>query len=219
MEQPKPAGKGPEIAPMVIADIQARIKKGVETYGEPLRANNGRSALQDAYEEAIDLVLYLRQMLWEQSGYTRPGRVIPVEGRSGSDVTGATDVRGVTVTTTWWDDLRDPMEAALRQPPPSILDEAKSLVHGERGTHYGHPIFDLTRTADIGTAVLRTKLRAGERLEAEDIAKMQIGTKLSRETFMPKRDNRVDTCGYAEVLDLIVQWREQNPGKDPRDCY
>lgn len=101
----------------------------------------------------------------------------------------------------------------------TILQEAQRLVHGDRGEQYGHPIFDLTRMADIGTANIRHKLRPGVRLEAEDAARMMIGTKLSRETFMPKRDNRVDTAGYAEVLDMIVQWREQNPGQDPRDHY
>jgi hypothetical protein len=101
----------------------------------------------------------------------------------------------------------------------TILQEAQRLVHGDRGEQYGHPIFDLTRMADIGTALLRHKLRPGARLEAEDAARLMVGTKLSREVFRPKRDNRVDAAGYAEVNDLIEQWRQANPGKDPRDCY
>lgn len=101
----------------------------------------------------------------------------------------------------------------------SVAREAADLVHGLRQADYGHPIFDLTRTADVATAILRSKLRPGVRLEAEDIAKLMVGVKLSRETFKPKRDNRVDGCGYFEVLDVIVKWREDNPGKEPRDCY
>jgi hypothetical protein len=38
----------------------------VRQYGERLAAHNGRDALQDAYEEALDLALYLRQALAER---------------------------------------------------------------------------------------------------------------------------------------------------------
>ena len=37
---------------LVIADLRDRLRVG-ETYGVPLRANNGRDALWDAYEEAL----------------------------------------------------------------------------------------------------------------------------------------------------------------------
>lgn len=67
-EQPKPQGTGPEIAPLVIADIEARVKKGEETYGEKLRAFNGRSMILDAYQEALDLCIYLRGKLYEETG-------------------------------------------------------------------------------------------------------------------------------------------------------
>jgi hypothetical protein len=65
-EQPKPIGNGVEIAPLVMADIQARVAKGKATYGDVLRAGNGRQALWDAYQEALDLALYLRQLIEEQ---------------------------------------------------------------------------------------------------------------------------------------------------------
>lgn len=55
-----------DIAKLVQSDIDGRIAKGVETYGERLRAFNGRDALQDAYEEALDLCLYLRQAIRER---------------------------------------------------------------------------------------------------------------------------------------------------------
>lgn len=50
----------------VIADIYARHRKGVETYGEPLRPHNGRDALLDAYQEALDLCMYLKQAIEER---------------------------------------------------------------------------------------------------------------------------------------------------------
>jgi NTP pyrophosphatase (non-canonical NTP hydrolase) len=68
--QPLPHGTGVEIFPLVQADLAERERKGIATYGESLRANNGRKALQDAYEEALDQALYLRQKLEEeQSGF------------------------------------------------------------------------------------------------------------------------------------------------------
>ena len=54
-----------EILPLVQADLAARIERGQEQYGEPLTSLNGRDPLRDAYEEALDLCLYLRQVLAE----------------------------------------------------------------------------------------------------------------------------------------------------------
>jgi hypothetical protein len=50
---------------LVIHDMLARDREGRERYGVPLQANNGRDALQDAYEEALDLAVYLRQAIEE----------------------------------------------------------------------------------------------------------------------------------------------------------
>lgn len=49
-----------------MADMAARIAKGAAEYGEPLTTGNGRDALQDAYEEALDLALYLKQAIMER---------------------------------------------------------------------------------------------------------------------------------------------------------
>ena len=68
-EQPKPSvGDGPQIVDLVKQDLDERRRKGIETYGTPLRPNNGRDALTDAYEEALDLCCYLRQSLEEREG-------------------------------------------------------------------------------------------------------------------------------------------------------
>lgn len=61
---PKPNDRTP-IAELVIADIQERARLGRKRYGTPLQAFNGRNALQDAYEEIMDALLYLRQALEE----------------------------------------------------------------------------------------------------------------------------------------------------------
>lgn len=64
--QPSPKGEGADITALVLADLQARKAEGTKKYGTCLRANNGRDALLDAYQEALDLCLYLRQAIEER---------------------------------------------------------------------------------------------------------------------------------------------------------
>ena len=66
MNQPAPTpNDSVPIWELVIADMQARDQLGRERYGTPLQAHNGRNALQDAYEEALDMAVYLRQAIEE----------------------------------------------------------------------------------------------------------------------------------------------------------
>ena len=68
-EQPKPRlNDTTPIVTLVKQDLDERMKKGIETYGMPLQAWNGRDALQDAYEEALDLCCDLRQAIQERRG-------------------------------------------------------------------------------------------------------------------------------------------------------
>lgn len=46
-------------------DAKKRNEFGIAKYGTPLQPFNGRDALQDAYEEALDLVAYLQQYKYE----------------------------------------------------------------------------------------------------------------------------------------------------------
>jgi len=65
--QPKPvANKLPEIADIAILMLDQRRKAGIKTYGVPLQGFNGRDALQDAAEEAADLLVYLLQAIYER---------------------------------------------------------------------------------------------------------------------------------------------------------
>jgi hypothetical protein len=47
-------------------DLEMRERLGVERYGTALYTRNGRDALQDAYEEVLDLACYLKQELLER---------------------------------------------------------------------------------------------------------------------------------------------------------
>jgi hypothetical protein len=67
-DQPLPIkNDSPFIQDEVIKDIEQRKQIGIERYGTPLQPFNGRDALQDAYEEAIDLCMYLKQLILERN--------------------------------------------------------------------------------------------------------------------------------------------------------
>ena len=69
VEQPAPAANDrPAVWPLVIMDMAARDQVGRARYGVPLQPHNGRDALRDAYEEALDLCAYLRQAIMERDG-------------------------------------------------------------------------------------------------------------------------------------------------------
>jgi len=50
---------------LLIADIEKRKVVGIERYGTLLQPFNNRSFVRDAYEETIDLSLYLRGVMEE----------------------------------------------------------------------------------------------------------------------------------------------------------
>jgi hypothetical protein len=69
LEQPPPkSNDGPAILSLVAKDMDARDRLGRDRYGMPLQPNNGRDALRDAYAEALDLCVYLRQAIYERDG-------------------------------------------------------------------------------------------------------------------------------------------------------
>lgn len=68
MQPPPVPNDRPVIQDLVLEDIAERKRLGIERYGTPLQPFNGRDALLDAYQEALDLCQYLRQALFERDG-------------------------------------------------------------------------------------------------------------------------------------------------------
>jgi hypothetical protein len=64
--EPMPEKGSIDILPLVINDLMKRDKVGTKKYGTTLQANNGRDCLMDAYQEALDMVMYLRQLITER---------------------------------------------------------------------------------------------------------------------------------------------------------
>ncbi len=68
-DQPAPKPNDlPAIWPVVVEDMMRRDLVGRHRYGVPLQPHNGRDMLRDAYEEALDLCVYLRGAIFERDG-------------------------------------------------------------------------------------------------------------------------------------------------------
>jgi non-ribosomal peptide synthetase component F len=66
-EQPMPTtNNNPILQVLVMDDMTNRLKLGIERYGTGLQVGNGRDMLLDAYEEALDLCVYLRGLMYER---------------------------------------------------------------------------------------------------------------------------------------------------------
>jgi hypothetical protein len=65
--QPLPTEGEGDIMLALEKRVRERREKGVATYGRSLQAFNGRRALADAVEEAVDLAAYLEQELHERA--------------------------------------------------------------------------------------------------------------------------------------------------------
>lgn len=67
--EPPPQGNdGPVVWDLVIQDMRKRDAMGVQKYHTHLQPFNGREVLIDAYQEALDLAVYLRQLIYEKYG-------------------------------------------------------------------------------------------------------------------------------------------------------
>lgn len=65
--QPTPGPNNlPSVWQLVIEDARARNEFGIAKYRTPLQPFNGRDALVDSYQEALDLCVYLRQEIEER---------------------------------------------------------------------------------------------------------------------------------------------------------
>lgn len=72
--QPAPTPGSERVLDHVMQDLTDRAEHGKTTYGTYLETHNGRDALQDAYEEALDLAMYLKQALLEREETAMPIR-------------------------------------------------------------------------------------------------------------------------------------------------
>lgn len=65
-KEPMPKRGPVDILPLVIGDLKDRDQVGTRKYGTTLQAGNGRDPLIDAYQECLDMAMYLRQAITER---------------------------------------------------------------------------------------------------------------------------------------------------------
>ena len=81
----------------------------------------------------------------------------------------------------------------------SILSEAEEIVNGSRHSDYGDAKESFSRIATIASVM------TGKEISPEDCCAVLMAVKLVRESFAHKRDNLVDLCGYAHIMNEIVE--------------
>ena len=81
----------------------------------------------------------------------------------------------------------------------SILSEAEEIVNGSRHSDYGDAKESFGRVATIASVM------TGKELAPEDCCAVLMAVKLVRESFNHKRDNLVDLCGYAELMNRLKE--------------
>jgi len=109
------------------------------------------------------------------------------------------------------DPLSDPASRKDAHANETVCAEADRLVSDDRQAAYGHPQDNYSLLADLVSPIVARRLLGVDAvtaggyptLTASDLALVMVQVKVARELNHPKRDNRVDLCGYAKVLDMI----------------
>jgi len=72
VKEPEPVkNELPAIWDLVMQDIKDRDQFGEKKYGTRLQPFNGRNVLKDLYQELLDSVVYVRQLIYEQENELR----------------------------------------------------------------------------------------------------------------------------------------------------
>ena len=89
----------------------------------------------------------------------------------------------------------------------SILSEAEEIVNGSRHSDYGDARESFGRVATIASVM------TGKELSPEDCCAVVMSVKLVRESFKHKRDNLVDLCGYAHIMNELNENESEKKGE------
>lgn len=82
-----------------------------------------------------------------------------------------------------------------------ILKQAQEILQRKEEEHkgYGPPTTSMKRAAQIATII------CGKEITAQDVCRIQMALKLSREANAHKDDNLVDLVAYASILNDLEQ--------------
>jgi len=85
----------------------------------------------------------------------------------------------------------------------NILEEAQSIIYGDREQTYGHPAKNINHIAAQWTLYLHQRHGIVVTLTAEDVCWMMVDLKKTRQMNAQKRDNVVDGAGYLALIERI----------------
>jgi Domain of unknown function (DUF6378) len=85
----------------------------------------------------------------------------------------------------------------------SILNDAATILNGNRNADYGDPVMNFKRIANIANLM-------GAQVTALDCVNVLIALKLSREAHNHKEDNLIDAAAYLEIKNMIIEYENQN---------
>lgn len=92
----------------------------------------------------------------------------------------------------------------------SVLKEANAIIYGDREKTYGHPAKNLKTIAVMWNAYLKAKIGGGD-VTAKDVAGLMMLVKVARFANDPDhRDNLVDICGYAALVERCDEQEQTN---------
>jgi hypothetical protein len=83
----------------------------------------------------------------------------------------------------------------------NVLEEANSIIYGDREETYGNPAVNLNRIAEQWSLYLAQKYEIAIPINFEDVCWMMADLKKVRQTHKGKRDNIVDALGYIALID------------------
>lgn len=96
-----------------------------------------------------------------------------------------------------------PIDRELRNfidPPVGVT--ASKLVTGDRQLSYGDPLENYDKIAEVWTAL------TGHPIDRRLAMHMMIALKMCRDLNVPNKDNEVDICGYAHLLQFDREDKE-----------
>lgn len=107
-------------------------------------------------------------------------------------------------TTQWTpapEDYKDIILCELSKPKKqeSVLEEAQSILNGDRDADYGDAVENFKTIANVASVLINKEITA------EECCKVMMAVKIAREGYKHKRDSLVDLASYADILNQIIE--------------
>lgn len=96
----------------------------------------------------------------------------------------------------------DSHKTFFEQPQDSINQEAHKIINGARQSAYGDPSESFARVARLWSEIL------GVEVTSEQVLLCMIQLKVSRAINRHSRDNYVDIAGYAGLIEMLTEEKD-----------